>query len=44
LPIPLVPAEIKGGAGFDVLKGKARFENMECADVTSNFLKGVYET
>lgn len=44
LPVPRVPAEIKGGTGADVLDGKAKVVNMEGVDVTCQFLKGANET
>jgi uncharacterized protein YbbK (DUF523 family) len=43
LPIPRVPAEIKGGDGSDVLKGKAKVVNEKDADVTSQFIVGAFE-
>ncbi|ACL69066.1 DUF523 domain-containing protein [Halothermothrix orenii] len=41
LPVPRPPAEIIGGNGFDILKGRARIKNREGRDVTDNFIKGV---
>lgn len=44
LPTPRPPAEICGGDGRDVLKGKARVISREKKDVTENFIKGAWET
>jgi uncharacterized protein YbbK (DUF523 family) len=44
LSTPRLPAEILGGAGRDVLTGKARVINSEGKDVTEFFLKGAAET
>ena len=43
LPIPRVPAEIKGGDGSDVLNGKAKVVNEKGVNVTSEFLRGASE-
>ena len=40
LPIPRPPAEIRGGDGFDVLKGDAKVYNKEGKEVTEEFLRG----
>ncbi|MCD6381036.1 MAG: DUF523 domain-containing protein [Candidatus Odinarchaeota archaeon] len=40
---PREPAEIVGGDGFDVLKGKARVLTKSGIDVTENFIKGARE-
>lgn len=44
LSTPRFPAEIKGGDGDDVLKGKAKVINIDGVDVTAEFIKGAYET
>lgn len=44
LSTPRLPAEIKGGNGEDVLKGKAKVINIDGVDVTAEFIKGAYET
>jgi uncharacterized protein YbbK (DUF523 family) len=41
---PRAPHEIVNGNGRDVLKGKAKILGPEGDDVTSEFLKGAYET
>lgn len=43
LPVPRLPAEIKGGTGFDVLAGRARVINSLGHDVTESFIKGARE-
>ena len=46
LPIPRIPAEIVGGAGTDVLDGKARviaYTGETRLDVTDAFVKGAYK-
>jgi uncharacterized protein YbbK (DUF523 family) len=43
LPTPRSPAEIKGGKGEDVLKGRARVVNREGVEVTAQFIKGAEE-
>ena len=43
LPIPRVPAEIKGGDGSDVLSGRAKVINEKGVDVTCEFMKGASE-
>ncbi len=43
LPIPRLPAEIKGGTGHDVLSGKARVVSQK-SDVTAPFLSGARTT
>jgi uncharacterized protein YbbK (DUF523 family) len=40
LPIPRPEAEIKGGAGWDVLDGRARVETVGGDDVTANYRRG----
>jgi len=40
LPTPRTPAEIVGGDGWDVLKGKARVVNRDGEDVTREFIRG----
>lgn len=40
LPVPRIPAEIAGGTGEDVFKGRARVINQEGQDVTGAFLRG----
>lgn len=40
LPIPRPPAEIVGGAGGDVLDGRAKVVNAEGKDITPQFLEG----
>ena len=40
LDIPRPAAEIRGGAGLDVIDGRARVVNAEGDDVTNNFLGG----
>jgi len=40
LPTPRCPAEIVGGTGEDVLRGKARVVNERGEDVTACFLRG----
>ena len=40
LPIPRPEAEIQGGAGGDVLDGRARVVSVEGEDVTDNYLRG----
>ena len=42
--IPSVPAEIRGGDGRDVLKGKATVINIDGIDVSCEFIKGAFET
>lgn len=44
LPTPRAPARIEGGAGAEVLDGRARVVNAEGLDVTSQFLRGARET
>lgn len=44
LPIPRLPAEIKGGTGEDVLQGKARVIDRQGNDVTEAFLSGAKKT
>lgn len=44
LPTPRRPAEIRGGAGADVLEGRARVVTASGADVTDAFLRGAEET
>ena len=44
LPTPRPPAEIQGGDGGDVLKGRARVVNIEGKDVTAEFLAGAQRT
>jgi len=44
LSVPRVPSEIVGGDGLDVIEGRAKVVNMAGVDVTSNFLKGAYDT
>lgn len=41
---PRAPHEIVNGNGLDVLMGKARIMGPEDDDVTSEFIKGAYET
>ncbi len=41
---PRAPHEIFKGNGYDVLQGKARILGPEGDDVTSEFLKGAFET
>jgi len=43
LPTPRDPAEIQGGEGKDVLRGKAIVLDRTGRDVTSNFLRGAEE-
>ncbi len=43
LPVPRVPAEIKGGDGSDVLNGQAKVVNEVGVDVTRQFIKGASE-
>lgn len=43
LPTPRLPAEIKGGSGYEVLYGKASVMRKDGVDVTANFLKGAVE-
>ena len=40
MKIPRPPAQIVGGSGLDVLKGKARVMDNEGCDVTGLFIKG----
>jgi uncharacterized protein YbbK (DUF523 family) len=40
LPIPRPEAEIRGGAGGDVLDGLARVESVDGQDVTENYRRG----
>jgi len=40
LPIPRPEAEIQGGAGGDVLDGRARVVSVDGEDVTSNYVLG----
>lgn len=42
LPIPRLPAEIKGGDGNDVLDGRARVINSQGDDVTDEYVHGAY--
>jgi uncharacterized protein YbbK (DUF523 family) len=44
LPTPRIPSEIVNGEGIDVINEKARVMNKEGKDVSSNFIKGAYET
>ncbi|MDN5302502.1 MAG: hypothetical protein PWQ60_2016 [Thermoanaerobacteraceae bacterium] len=43
LSTPRTPAEIQGGDGLDVIKGKARVVTSEGKDVTCSFLTGAKE-
>ncbi|MCW4009865.1 MAG: DUF523 domain-containing protein [Candidatus Bathyarchaeota archaeon] len=43
LSVPRVPAEIQGGSGLAVLKGKAKVVNEKGVDVTDEFVKGAFE-
>lgn len=40
LATPRPPADLVGGDGYDVLKGKARVLTREGDDVTANFIRG----
>jgi uncharacterized protein YbbK (DUF523 family) len=40
LPVPRPPAEIRGGAGAEVLSGRAQLTTREGLDVTGHFLAG----
>lgn len=42
LPTPRPPAEIVGGDGDDVLKGKAKVMNADGTDVTKAYLRGAH--
>lgn len=44
LPTPREPAEIISGIGVDVLNRKAQVVTKENGDVTSEFVKGAYQT
>ncbi len=44
LPVPRSSAEIVGGDGRDVIKGKARVVNAAGQDVTAAFLRGARRT
>jgi len=44
LPTPRSRAQIVGGDGTDVLRGKARVINEQAQDVTAQFIKGAKET
>jgi len=44
LPTPRTPANIEGGDGRDVLRGRAKVINRGGEDVTAAFLKGAQET
>lgn len=44
LPTPRAPADIKGGDGNDVLKGRGRLITTTGQDVTDQFLRGAQET
>lgn len=44
LTTPRAPAEIQGGDGLGVLKGKARIIAKDGSDVTDEFIKGAHET
>lgn len=44
LPSPRLPAEIQGGDGHAVLRGKARVLNCAGEDLTQAFIKGAEET
>ncbi|KPJ60121.1 MAG: hypothetical protein AMJ46_08220 [Latescibacteria bacterium DG_63] len=44
LSTPREPAEIQGGDGSDVLRGKAKVLDRKGQDVTSCFVKGAFET
>jgi uncharacterized protein YbbK (DUF523 family) len=43
LPTPRPAAQISGGAGCDVLEGKAKVIDENGVDVTGEFLRGAYE-
>ncbi|MBM3316849.1 MAG: DUF523 domain-containing protein [Candidatus Eisenbacteria bacterium] len=43
LPTPRPAAEIRGGAGRDVLAGRARVIDVRGRDVTEDFLRGAHE-
>lgn len=44
LPTPRHPNYLRGGAGKEVLEGRARVFNAKGEDVTENFIKGAFET
>ena len=44
LPTPRIPSEIVNGEGMDVINKKAIVMSKEGKDVSSNFIKGAYET
>lgn len=44
LKIPRPPQEIQGGSGEGVLDGKCKVKNINCEDVTQQFIKGAEET
>ena len=44
LPTPRAGAEIVGGEGIDVIRGKARLINENGKDVTNQFIKGAKNT
>ncbi|UCF78688.1 MAG: DUF523 domain-containing protein [Candidatus Eiseniibacteriota bacterium] len=43
LPTPREPAEIQGGDGTEVLRGRAKVLDSQGKDVTSYFVKGAHE-
>ncbi|MGI5912610.1 MAG: DUF523 domain-containing protein [Syntrophomonadaceae bacterium] len=44
LPTPRTPAEIRGGSGQDVLANSCSVITKDGQDVTSNYIKGAFET
>ncbi len=44
LPVPRPPAEISGGTGAYVLKGKAKVLNVAGSDVTQNYVAGAWKS
>ena len=44
LSTPRIPAEVQGGDGKEIIKGKSKVTNKNSTDVTVNFLNGAKET
>ena len=43
LPTPRTPADLEGGDGYDVIRGKARVVTRDGIDVTESFLLGAHQ-
>lgn len=44
LPVPRLPAEISGGTGACVFKGKTKVVNLAGEDVTENYVEGAWKS